>query len=256
MSEMTEAEMEVREVADAIQRSISLTMAELPATFFPAHLSVALISAICGHRSRAHGETVAKRYCRRFDLEKTRGDRRDLPPADRQEMLKQFVGRFDDFGMHAMAGEVLEEASGELGAETVNVLRAARALLGIGVAVLQALPARRPAVMERALRTVPANGARTARRFLMYAGEESFVLGDGPVRRFVASALGRRTIAAHKAERLVRAAAYELILPPRLLDCRIWEYAVLEAEQARSRPADLGVESMNLRGRCPWRAPA
>ena len=65
----------------------------------------------------------------------------------------------------------------------------------------------------------------------MYAGEEEFVRGDAHVRRFVASAIGRRQVPADRAEGLVRAAAHELIrLPP------------------AARLADLGVRGLRRRG--------
>ena len=68
---------------------------------------------------------------------------------------------------------------------------------------------------------------------LMYTGGEDFVLGDAHVRRFVASAIGRRTVCAAQAEDLVRQSAYELILSPRFLDREIWQYGVSGAGVAK-----------------------
>ena len=60
------------------------------------------------------------------------------------------------------------------------------------------------------------------------------MLGDAHVRRFVASAIGERAVSAHQAEALVRGAAYELILSPRLLDQEIWRYGVSGAGVAKT----------------------
>ena len=72
---------------------------------------------------------------------------------------------------------------------------------------------------------------------LMYTGDEDFVLGDAHVRTFVASAVGKRAVSAPQAEALVLAAAYELILSPRLLDHEIWRYGVSGAG-GQARPPE------------------
>ena len=81
----------------------------------------------------------------------------------------------------------------------------------------------------------------------MYAGEEEFVQSDAHVRRFVASAIGRRQVSADRAEALVRAAAHELILSPRFLDFRIWDYGVSGAGVARPPAPPAGSESVKRR---------
>ena len=105
---------------------------------------------------------------------------------------------------------------------TENVLSAARVLRRIGVDVLQDVPIRRPAVLDSALQSLPGGGECTVRRLLMYTGGDDFVLGDSHVRRFVANAIGRRTVSAARAAALVRSAAYELVVSPRYLDREIW----------------------------------
>ncbi len=59
--------------------------------------------------------------------------------------------------------------------------------------------------------------------FLMYVGNDDYVKGDLHVVRFVSEALGR-SISPDEAERIVREAARELSVAPRLLDFKIWEY--------------------------------
>ena len=62
------ASLEVRQVVDAVCRSIPLDRSELADEFFPAHLPVALIDAVFRSRLRP-GERpapVAERYCRRI----------------------------------------------------------------------------------------------------------------------------------------------------------------------------------------------
>ena len=99
--------------------------------------------------------------------------------------------------------------------------------------MLQNVPVQRAADIGAALRPLPGADESTVRMLLMYTGDEDFVLGDSHVRRFVASAIGRRAISAHEAEGLVRQGAYELILSPRMLDQEIWRYGTSGAGVAK-----------------------
>ena len=230
--------LEVRQVADAVCRSIALHRATLTDEFFPAHLPVAVIDAVFRSRLR-HGERpapIAERYCRHFGIARRRADRWEPPPVDDQETLGDLIRRYDEFGMDCIATRVFQSRHRFPGTKIIraeNVLRAARALRGIGVDVLQDVPARRPAEIDDALRPLPGVGESTVRMLLMYTGDQDFVLGDVHVRRFVASAIGRRTVSAAQAEELVRGAAYELILCPRFLDREIWQYGVSGAGVAK-----------------------
>jgi len=223
--------LELRQVADAACRSLPLDGVELTDEFFPAHLPVALIDAVFRSRLR-HGERpapIAERYCRRFGIARRRGDRWEPPPADEQETLGDLLRRYDELGADRVASEVFQSRHRFPGAKITraeSVRDAAKALRGIGVDVLQDVPARRPAAIHDALRPLPGIGEGTVRMLLMYTGDEDFVLGDGHLRRFVASAIGRRAISAARAEDLVRQSAYELIVSPRLLDHEIWRYGV------------------------------
>ena len=232
------ASLEIRQVVDAVCRSIPMHGTELTDEFFPAHLSVALIEAVFRSRLR-NGERpapIAERYCRHFGISHRRADRRELPPVDEQETLGDLIRRYDELGVDEIASKVFQSRHRFPGAKITraeNVLQVVRALRDIGVDVLQDLPARRPAEIDAALRPLPGVGESTVRMLLMYAGDEDFVLGDAHVRRFVASAIGRRAVCAAQAEDLVRQAAYQLILSPRFLDREIWHYGVCGAGVAR-----------------------
>ena len=221
---------EVRQLAEAIQRSFALEDLTLAEAFHPAHLSIALIDAVFGS-GLDPGETpepAAARYCRRFGLARTREERRDGDDADEEETLVRLVGRYSALGMRAMAGEVFESRRHFPGTRLTRsscVLRAARALLRIEVERLSDMTGRRRPRIESVLGPERCAGAETARLLLMYTGGESFVYGDAPVRAFVADALGQRCVPAARAVRLVRAAAYELILTPRYVDHAIWRAA-------------------------------
>ena len=222
---------EIERVVDAVVLAISLETIELPEEFFPAQLSAALIDAVfrTDNLDRRQSAPAAEHYCRRFGLSRTRDDRWNPPPAIAQETLGELVRRCDELGPDAMTNDVFE-ARGHFPGHQVSpgtiVAHAAGALRDIGVEVLQDIAARPPGDIDDALRRVPGVDGHTIRRLLMYTGGDDFVLGDVHVRRFVERALGRSNVSAGSAERLVRGAAYELILSPRFLDREIWLHAL------------------------------
>ena len=239
------ASVEVRQVTDAAARSIALDGVVFPDRFFPAHLCAALIDAVFVSRLRPGEQPapVAERYCRHFGLAYTRADPVELPPMDEQETLADLVRRCDEHGMDRIENEVFRNRARLPGANVSraeSVFHAAQALRRMGIEILQDMLVRRPAEVETALGRVPGLGEHSARLLLMYAGAEDFVLGDTPVRRFVASAIGQRAVSGPRAEELVRNAAYELILTPRHLDHQIWQYGVSGAGVAMPpEPSDL-----------------
>ena len=222
---------ELCQVIGAVSRAIPLAELELPDEFFPAHLPVALIDAVF-HSHLRHGEQPApsaERYCSRFGVERTRADRWRLPPRDEQETLRDLIRHFDEFGVFGMTNEIFRTRRrfpGTKATRTENVLNAARALSLIEVDVLQDVSARRSTVIDDVLRFLPGGGESTVRMLLMYTGTDDFVLGDSYVRRFVANAIGRRTVSSARAAALVRSAAYELVVSPRFLDREIWKFGV------------------------------
>ena len=107
----------------------------------------------------------------------------------------------------------------------------ARALRDIGVNDLQTVQNRQPGEIEDTLRPLSGFDTRSIRLLLMYLGGKDFVRGDFYLRRYVACALGRKTISSSRTESLVQKAAHELILAPRYLDYAIWRF-VLSLEAA------------------------
>ena len=221
----------VRHVVEAVRRCISFDAVELPMEFFPAHLSVAIIEAVFRFQpgQEEQSSRIAMRYCRHFGLAHRRRDIFELPSVDEQETLADLIGRYDERGVEGMANEVFETLCGVSetamrGAE--SVVRIAKALRHIGVDVLQDVQDRPAQELGDAVRSVPGTDASIARLLLTCAGDDDFVVADDHVRQFVAEATGRRTVSASRAARLVRQAAYELIVSPRHLDHRIYRYRV------------------------------
>ena len=231
---MMASKIEVHQLADAVRRTLPFLEFRLPDEFFPAHLTVALVDAVLRPRPWRPGPVeAAARYCRHFGLAPRRTERWELPAAEEQETLGDLVRHFDELGMHAMARELLGASGGSAAAATrkaEGLLRAARSLRSIGVEVLQDVLSRPPEAVEAILRGA---GPHAARLLLMYTGDEEFVRGDTHVRRFVASATGRRSVPADRAESLVRSAAHELILAPRVLDRLVWEHGTTGTGVAR-----------------------
>ena len=215
---------EMGRVMCAVSRWIPTAAEPLPDTFFPAHLTVALIDAVFGARSGGAQELVTVRYCRHLGIGRSRPDRWTLPPVDAQDSLGALVDRYARLGVDAMAETVLRDGSPPDGRRIRRarcVLRFAQALRNHGVETLQDVQSRRPAELAAALRTDARLEGETVRRLLSYAGRDDFVWADGAVRGFVAMALGRATVSAARAAVLLRRAAWELILSPRALDYRI-----------------------------------
>ena len=232
---MSRAEREIRQVVDAVRRSISLAHVELPDEFYPAHLSVALLDAV--FRPCLEEGTVAllERYCRHFGITRVRSKQWETPPAGGQEPLGALVRHYEEVGMEAMLRGVYRtsgDARPALPGDAEKVLDTVRALRGIGVEVLQDVAGHVSDEIEYALRARSGLSEPSVRRFLMYTADEDFVRGDLPVRRFMAHALGVDVVSAARAEGLVRGAAHELILSPRFLDYRIWMFGASEEGSA------------------------
>ena len=187
---MAPAAPEVCRVAEAIQRAFALDDLALPEAFRPAHLAVALIDAVFAS-GLGPGETpepAAARYCRRFALSR-KSEERSGDAHEAEETLGRLVEHYAALGVRGMA----EAAFGSLGrlpgrgARARGACRAQRALVRIGVERLADVTARRRPGIEATLGAEPWARAETARRLLMYTGEDAFVWGDAPVRAFVGS---------------------------------------------------------------------
>ena len=223
--------LQVRQVLDAVGRSIPLETVELPEEFFPAHLTVALVDLVfrVGLGNGEQPPPIAERYCRRFGLAQVRTDLWALPRRGEQETLETLVGRYDECGVDGMANEVFRNLCSFPETEVPRVayvVRIANELRRIGINVLQDVQVRRLQQPDEALRPLPGVDEHFVRMLLMYTGDDDRVVGDDHVRSFVARAIDRSTVSAAAAVGLVRRAAYELILSPRVLDHQIWRSAV------------------------------
>ena len=231
---------ELELVMDTVFRSIALQELDLPDEFFPAHLSVALIDAIFGSQSRNRELSMpaATRYCRYFGIARTRKNRWKSPSANEQETLADLLRHYDELGLDTMTIEVFGiqcDFPEQKLTKATTLLDAATVLRGVGIDVIQDILARRPDDLGEALQAVPGIGEQTARRLLMYTGCDDFVCADVHVRRFVASAISRRSVSPERAMALVRGAAYELIVSPRFLDYRIWQLGLSRSRAGRRR---------------------
>ena len=220
-----ETERVMRALADVILQA----PAPPPETFFPAHLSVALIDAVFG-AGETDDDSAAERYCRHFEVTRTRPheERWDLPARDAQEPLSVFVSRYERLGVEVMAGTVFEDHALFPGTGHVRAgyaLALARGLRRFGVDTFQDLAARRPGPLGDALRTEAGFVADVVRSLMSHAGADDFVWGDAAVRGFVADALGDEAVSAARSQLLVRRAAYELVLSPRHVDDLLWRRA-------------------------------
>ena len=221
---------EVCQVVHRVRRLIDLENAELGTEFFPAHLSVALIDAV--FNPQLHYETrvvpIIKRYCCHFGLKRDRLDRRSLPPIDKQETLTDLISHYQEHGLDRMQEEVFSASYCSPGTgitKAENVHRAAVKLRNVGINTLQDAAGTHPEIIKCALQALKGIGSATTHMFLMYVGNDDFVKGDVHVCRFVARALCREKVPPNEAEELVREAARELCIAPRLLDNAIWKWS-------------------------------
>ena len=220
---------EIRQVMGAVSRYVPVEAVRLPDEFFPAHLSVALIDAVCHSRPEDDEQRspVAECYCRRFGLARTRTNRWQPPLVEHQEPLRDLVRHYDELGVDGMTAEVFRSRGrlpGTNRARAEYVLRLATRLRRMGVEVLQDMLCWRRTEIHLVLRSLSGIDRHIVRTLLNYAGDDDFVWGDVSVCRFVALATGRKTISAPRAANLVRRAAYELVLSPRYLDHQIWRH--------------------------------
>lgn len=224
---------EARAVADKVNDCINLETVTIGVEFYPAHLSVALIDAMFSVRSKydSHVVPVVKRYCRHFSLDRERPKESSvgIPPRSQQETLEGLIGHYDNYGNDCMREEIFRSSSKSPGTEihkSDNILRAAKALLKIGINDLQDAASREPYEIKCSLLPIRGVGLATVHMFLMYTGREDFVKGDVHVCYFVAECLGLppKKISPREAERIVRAAAGVLEVQPRFLDYAIWKF--------------------------------
>ena len=193
--------LKVRQVLDAVGRSIPLETVELPDEFFPAHLTVALVDLVFrfGLGDGEQPPPIAERYCRRFGLVQVRTDLWALPRRGEQETLGTLLRRYREVGLDGMANEVFRSRCCFPGTEVPRVayvMRIADELGRIGIYLLQDVQVRRIRDIDEALRPLPGVDEHFVRMLLMYTGDDNRVVGDDHVRSFVERALDRNTVSA------------------------------------------------------------
>ena len=211
-----------------MRRDIDLARVRLGDEFYPAHISIALIDAVFSVRLSYHAQVVpiVERYCARFRLSRIRDRRMTFPPLGTQETISDLLRHYEELGPNGMQETVVRSGYLSPGTNILkseNVRRAALALQGIGIETLQDAAATTAHAIKCELVRLRGIGERTIHMFLMYAGDDAYVKGDVHVCRFVADALGKDRASPVVAEQLVRAAASELNIAPRLLDNEIWK---------------------------------
>ncbi len=219
---------DVQGIVDAVRRDIDLAGAKLGDEFYPAHISIALIDAVFSVRLSYHAQVVpiVERYCACFRLSRIRDRRMTLPPLSAQETISDLLRHYEELGPSGMQETVVKSGYLSPGTNILkseNVRRAALALQGVGVETLQDAAATTAHAIKCELVRIRGIGEGTVHMFLMYAGDDAYVKGDVHVCRFVADALGKDRVSPAVAEQLVRAAASELNIAPRLLDNEIWK---------------------------------
>ena len=238
---MTQFEREVGEVIAAVRRVIPVAQIDLPDEFYPAHLSVALIDTVFRPRLKGIAVKVVESYCERFGITRTRTHRGGVPSEDSQETLSALIRHYQSVGLEAMVREVYQVAGQKYTPTLGNarkVLRAGKALTAVGIERLEDVTGGDFDAIAYALQARCQWSDVSTRRFLTSIAREDYVLCDLHVRSFTARALGAEMISSARTKRLVRAAAYELIVSPRFLDYQIWARSASEKGGAILRDRD------------------
>ena len=219
----SQAARDARRLLEAVTREFSLEDPTLPDEFFPAHLPAALMGAVFATRpTEAHArQRPSGDFCRHFGIASERPDRWRIPERSTQYTMTEFIRDCRTLETDALEQITFGSDSRFPGTNRFRaqvLLDAAEALRDAGAEVLQDVRDRSPVFVRKVLAPVAGEDSELARWLLMYCGTDRFVLGDGSVRRFVACATGRTSVAGKEAEALLRYCAYELALSPRYLD--------------------------------------
>ena len=216
---------DVRRLLESIEAEGLLRAYSPPEELHPSNLPVALIHAV--HDVPATVEdaaVVAERYARSVGIDRVHDDRWNLPPPCTQQTVDDLVQRLEAEGL-SRTESILDSHSPFPGTDlsrVAYVAAAARALGSLGIAVLQNVHAVGEENLVRAFARLPGDGRGIARRLLAYTADDNWVRADEPIVDFVASAIAAPKVSRSGARRLVRHAAYEMVVAPRDLDLRLW----------------------------------
>ena len=189
-------------------------------------MASALIDAVFAKRpTQTHARPrPSEDFCRHLGIDSERPDRWRILPRSTQYTMTEFISdcrtpETDALERIASGCESTFPATNRSRAQVL--LDAAEALRGAGAEALQDVRDRSPVFVRKMLAGVAGAESEHARWVLMFCATDRFVLGDRSVRRFVASAPGRASVAGKEAEALLRHCAHELAVSPRYLDYRV-----------------------------------
>jgi hypothetical protein len=181
-------------------------------------------------------------FCSKYEWEKDRAKAKERTVREFLELLNPYESRWQDMAVEVFRNrQRTSTRSGILKAEAVY--RFAKALHRAGIDTLSHLsgPKLKDLSGARAdISAIPGQASGLSfSYFLMLAGRTDVVKPDRMLTRYVACALGRRTLDFGECEQLVLAACSVLQsdfphLTPTVLDFRIWEY------QRQIEPGDGG----------------
>jgi hypothetical protein len=176
-------------------------------------------------------EKVVQRFCERFNWIKVgRGTAEERPISDLLDVLQKYEHRWDEMALKIFGNsQRTSSRSGIRKAEAA--FRFAKIVEQFGIKTFaDALKLGLSEDLERAIKTIKGQGSGICLAyFLILAGHQDVVKPDRWVRRFVAKALGRRSVAPEVAVQLVRSASLALRpefpnLVPSVLENKIWNY--------------------------------
>ncbi|MGB0011830.1 MAG: hypothetical protein WBQ03_09500 [Candidatus Sulfotelmatobacter sp.] len=197
-----------------------------------ASLPLCVIDAVfsIGVRYESTERTVTN-FCSRYLWQRDgRGRAEEHPISDFLRILQPYDNRWEDMANHVFRNrQRTSTRSGILKAEAT--FRFARALQDFGIATFaDGLKSGLRNGLRQAIKAIPGQSSGLSYAyFLILAGNEDGVKADRMVTRFVANALGVRSVAPELAEGLVRNASIVLRsefprLVPSSLDNKIWKY--------------------------------
>ena len=233
---MTQAEKLVVHVHKTI-RDLNIPMPQ--GEYEYAHLALCVIDSVysLGVRYESVVRTVAD-FCRRFDWEQDRiKATAEHTISEFLNMLSPYENRWDNLADQVFRNrQRTSTRSGILKAEAVY--RFAKTLQQFRIETFaDALGLTYRDSLRRAIASIPGQGSGLSfNYFLILAGDTNTVKADRMVTRFVADALGIKTVSAELCEKLVREAVVILRpefpkLTPSVLDHAIWDYQRRQEER-------------------------
>jgi hypothetical protein len=187
-------------------------------------------------------EKVVQRFCERFKwIKEGRGTVEERRICDLLEVLQKYENRWDEMALKVFGNrQRTSSRSGIRKAEAA--FRFAKIVHQFGIKTFaDALKLGLSKDLETAIKTIEGQGSGISLAyFLILAGHQDVVKPDRWVRRFVANALGRKSVAPEVAVKLVRSASLALRpefpnLVPSVLENKIWNYERGQDKKLKNR---------------------